>query len=57
MARRGRDRGLTIAADRDAWHTPAADLIFVQRKLGGIYLLASRLKARVDIRALLSAHL
>lgn len=52
-----RDRGLTIAADRDAWHTPAADLIFVQRKLGGIYLLASRLKARVDIRALLSAHL
>lgn len=51
-----RERGVTIAADREAWHTPAADLLFVQRKLGGIYLLASRLKARVDIRQLLGAH-
>lgn len=51
-----RERGLTIAADRAAWHTPAADLLFIQRKLGGIYLLASRLKARVDVRALLERH-
>ncbi len=51
-----RERGLTIAADREAWHTPAADLLFIQRKLGGIYLLASRLKARVDIRQLLREH-
>ena len=51
-----RERGLTIAADRAAWHTPAADLLFVQRKLGGVYLLASRLKARVDIRQLLRQY-
>ena len=51
-----REQGLGIAADRDAWHTPAADLLFIQRKLGGIYLLASRLQARVDVRHLLERH-
>lgn len=51
-----REQGMRIAADREAWHAPAADLLFVQRKLGGIYLLASRLKARVDVRALLERH-
>ncbi len=51
-----RERGLAVAADREAWHTPAADLLFVQRKLGGIYLLASRLRARVDVRQLLANY-
>ncbi len=49
-----RDRGVAIAADRATWHAPPPDILFIQRKLGGMFLLASRLQARVDIRALLS---
>jgi hypothetical protein len=33
------------------------DMMFLQRKVGGMFLLASRLKARVHIRALLEPYL
>jgi predicted unusual protein kinase regulating ubiquinone biosynthesis (AarF/ABC1/UbiB family) len=49
-----RDRGMIFAQDRGVWHVPPIDTLFVQRKLGGVYLLASRLKARVEVRALLA---
>ena len=51
-----RDQGMEIAADRANWHIPPVDTLFVQRKLGGVYLLASRLKARVDVRAILEGY-
>jgi hypothetical protein len=35
--------------DRDFWHTPPADALFLHRKLGGLYLLAAKLKARVNM--------
>lgn len=47
-----RDPGLEIAGDAVAWHVPPADILFVQRKISGTALMAARLKARVDIRAL-----
>lgn len=47
-----RDEGLSIAADPASWYIPDADLLFVQRKISGTALLAARLKARVDVRAL-----
>lgn len=47
-----RDPGLEIAADAAAWHVPPADILFVQRKISGTALLAARLKARIDVRAL-----
>lgn len=40
-------------ADRDFWHIPPVDMLFLRRKLGGMYLLAGRLKAQVDIKAIL----
>jgi predicted unusual protein kinase regulating ubiquinone biosynthesis (AarF/ABC1/UbiB family) len=52
-----RDHGLTIAADRANWHIPPVDTLFVQRKLAGVYLLVSRLKARLDVREMLGRHL
>jgi predicted unusual protein kinase regulating ubiquinone biosynthesis (AarF/ABC1/UbiB family) len=52
-----RERGLMLAQDRSFWHVPPIDTLFLQRKFGGIYLLASRLKARVDVRALLAPYL
>jgi predicted unusual protein kinase regulating ubiquinone biosynthesis (AarF/ABC1/UbiB family) len=48
-----RDQGMAIAADRRNWHIPPVDTLFVQRKLGGVFLLASRLKVRVDVRGVL----
>jgi predicted unusual protein kinase regulating ubiquinone biosynthesis (AarF/ABC1/UbiB family) len=48
-----REDGLALAQDRNFWHLPPADTLFLQRKFGGLFLLGSRLKARVDIRALM----
>jgi len=47
-----RDPGMEIAADPAAWHVPPADILFVQRKISGTALLAARLGAQVDVRAL-----
>ena len=51
-----REAGMAIATDRDSWHVPPPEMLFPQRKFGGVYLLASRLKARVDVRALLARY-
>ena len=47
-----RDHGAAIAADKAAWHVPPTDILFVQRKISGTALLAARLQARLDVRAL-----
>jgi predicted unusual protein kinase regulating ubiquinone biosynthesis (AarF/ABC1/UbiB family) len=52
-----REEGMQIAGDRAAWHVPAADLLFVQRKISGTALLAARLRARVDVRAMVEPFL
>ena len=52
-----RDAGMKLSMDRDFWHTPPADALFLHRKLGGLYLLAARLKAQVDVRLLAQPHL
>ena len=33
-------RGMAIAGNRDNWHIPPMDTLFLQRKIGGIFLLA-----------------
>ena len=50
LAARIRDAGMILGMDRDFWHTPPADTLFLHRKLGGLYLLAARLKARVNVQ-------
>jgi predicted unusual protein kinase regulating ubiquinone biosynthesis (AarF/ABC1/UbiB family) len=57
MAASLRDDGLALAADRDFWHLPPADTLFLQRKFGGLFLLGARLKARVDMAGLMEMHL
>tara|TARA_R110002072_G_scaffold38314_20_gene111035 strand:- start:11453 stop:12778 length:1326 start_codon:yes stop_codon:yes gene_type:complete len=52
-----RDEGMEIAADKASWHLPPTDILFVQRKISGTALLAARLKARVDVRALAEQYL
>lgn len=52
-----RTRGLALAANRAEWRMPPAETLFVQRKLAGTYLIAARLRARVDVRALVDRYL
>ena len=52
-----RDRGLALAAERKLHGLPPIDTLFLQRKAGGVFLLASRLKARVPVRAMLERYL
>lgn len=57
LATRIRDAGMALSLEQDYWHTPPADALFLHRKLGGLYLLAAKLRARVDVHGLFSAHL
>jgi len=52
-----RDEGMDVAADQASWHIPPADILFVQRKISGTALLAARLGARVDVRAMVDSYL
>jgi predicted unusual protein kinase regulating ubiquinone biosynthesis (AarF/ABC1/UbiB family) len=52
-----RDQGLDVATDPSAWHIPPADILFVQRKISGAALLAARMKARVDVRAMVEPYI
>lgn len=56
LARRIHAIALPLGLDRDAWHTPPVDAIFLHRKIGGLYLLAVKLNARVDMRQLFEPY-
>jgi predicted unusual protein kinase regulating ubiquinone biosynthesis (AarF/ABC1/UbiB family) len=57
LAVRIRDTGMALSFDAGYWHTPPADAVFLHRKLGGLYLLCARLRANIDVRAILERHL
>jgi predicted unusual protein kinase regulating ubiquinone biosynthesis (AarF/ABC1/UbiB family) len=57
IALRLRDGGMAIGQERSFWHIPPMDTLFLQRKFGGVYMLASRLKARVNVHALMMPYL
>lgn len=44
--------GAELGAEREFWHVPPADLLFMHRKIGGMFLLAQRLRAKVALRPL-----
>jgi predicted unusual protein kinase regulating ubiquinone biosynthesis (AarF/ABC1/UbiB family) len=52
-----RDAGLALGLDRAFWHVPPANVLFLQRKLGGLYLLAARLQAKVNLHQLVQDFL
>jgi predicted unusual protein kinase regulating ubiquinone biosynthesis (AarF/ABC1/UbiB family) len=51
-----REEAMAMAQDRATWHLPPIDTLFVQRKVSGTALLCARLKAKVDLRAMIEAH-
>jgi predicted unusual protein kinase regulating ubiquinone biosynthesis (AarF/ABC1/UbiB family) len=52
-----RDKGLAIGTDRDLAHVPPAATLFLHRKIGGMYLMAAKLRARVALRPMIEAWL
>lgn len=52
-----RDRGMEIAGDRELWHVPPPETVFLQRKLGGMYMLATRLGAQINVAQLIREHI
>lgn len=51
-----RDMGLKMGSERDLTHIPPPETLFLHRKIGGIYLLAARLRARVALRPMLERY-
>jgi len=51
-----RDFGEPVAQDRDHWHLPPMDTLFVQRKVSGTALLAVRMKARLPLKGMVAAR-
>ncbi len=57
LAIRMRDAGLDMAEHREHVHIPPMDTLLINRKFSGVYMLATRMRARVDLRALIEPHL
>ncbi|KKL01646.1 AarF/ABC1/UbiB kinase family protein [Rheinheimera mesophila] len=57
LAQRVRKAGTALSMQQNYWHTPPVAAIFLHRKMAGFYLLAARLKARVNVRQLLDPYL
>jgi predicted unusual protein kinase regulating ubiquinone biosynthesis (AarF/ABC1/UbiB family) len=52
---RVRANGMALGMEREFFQLPPADAMLLQRKFGGLYLLAIRLKAQVNLKALAKA--
>jgi predicted unusual protein kinase regulating ubiquinone biosynthesis (AarF/ABC1/UbiB family) len=53
LAVRARDAGFDLAFEKGFLRAPPAETVFLHRKLAGTFLLSGRIRARVDVRALL----
>ena len=56
LLERLRDMGLAIGNDRDLAHVPPAATLFLHRKIGGMYLMATKLRARIALRPMVEAY-
>ncbi len=50
-----RDEGMAFAKERTFWQVPPIETLFIQRKIGGVFLLGSRLKANTNVHRLIHA--
>lgn len=57
LALRLRDKGMELGFADGYREIPPVDVLYLHRKFGGLYLLARRLQARVDIAGLAQPHL
>ena len=54
---RVREAGMALSFEQGYWHDPPADAVFLHRKVGGVFLLAARLRARADLGRLIESHI
>ena len=47
-----RDRGMALGRDRSIQHIPPTEVLYLQRKAAGLFLLATRLRAHITLRDL-----
>lgn len=48
---------VAIGNDRELAHVPPAATLFLHRKIGGMYLMATKLRARVALRPMVDRYL
>jgi hypothetical protein len=51
-----REMGLAISQDRELSHVPPAATLFLHRKIGGMYLMATKLRARIALHPMVEAY-
>jgi predicted unusual protein kinase regulating ubiquinone biosynthesis (AarF/ABC1/UbiB family) len=56
LLERLRDMGVALGSENDLNHVPPAATLFLHRKIGGMYLLATKLKAQVALRPMLERY-
>ena len=52
LAKRITKAGKAMSTQQNEWHTPPTDAIFIHRKLAGMYLLAAKLNAKINVNQL-----
>ena len=57
LALRLREVGLKLSLEQGYWHTPPVGSLFLHRKLAGLYLLAQRLKVKLDVAEIAKPYL
>jgi hypothetical protein len=56
LAQQIKSISLSLNQFKDQWQQPPVDCMFIHRKIGGLYLLASKLNARVNCHQLFLAY-
>lgn len=56
LFQRLQNAGMELAADLQFQDVPPVETLYLQRKLGGMYLLGRRLRARVPVREMIDAY-
>ena len=56
LAQQIRDKGMQMSREPDAWHSPPPDILFLHRKMAGLYLIAAKFNAQVNVKELISAY-
>lgn len=49
--------GRELSLKKNYWHTPPADALFLHRKFAGLYLIAAKLKAKINIQNLIHPYI
>ena len=54
LGKRLQEKGMSLSDNDAFWHVPPADSVFLHRKLGGMFLLSCKLKAKFNVHKIAS---